>query len=77
MSTGQLINRALSDLQNVRAFIQTAVLTTLEIVLIVILNILLIVTINGWNRLAIPFRADVGSYQPGSAENPATAVVSA
>lgn len=35
LSSGQLINRALTDLQNVRAFIQTAVLTTLEIALIV------------------------------------------
>ena len=35
VSTGQLINRALTDLQNVRAFIQTALLMTLEIVLIV------------------------------------------
>jgi ABC-type multidrug transport system fused ATPase/permease subunit len=35
LSTGQLINRALTDLQNVRAFIQTAVLTSLEIALIV------------------------------------------
>jgi ABC-type multidrug transport system fused ATPase/permease subunit len=35
LSSGQLINRALTDLQNVRAFIQTAVLTTLEILLIV------------------------------------------
>lgn len=25
-----------------------------------------IVTINGWNRLAISFRSEVGSYQPGS-----------
>ncbi|HET6567519.1 MAG TPA: carboxymuconolactone decarboxylase family protein [Rhodothermales bacterium] len=25
-----------------------------------------IVAINGWNRLAIPFRAPVGSYQPAS-----------
>jgi AhpD family alkylhydroperoxidase len=25
---------------------------------------LAIVTINGWNRLAVSFRADVGSYQP-------------
>jgi AhpD family alkylhydroperoxidase len=25
------------------------------------------IAINGWNRLAIPFRADVGSYQPGAA----------
>jgi AhpD family alkylhydroperoxidase len=23
-----------------------------------------IITINGWNRLAIPFQAEVGSYQP-------------
>jgi ABC-type multidrug transport system fused ATPase/permease subunit len=35
VSTGELINRALSDLQNVRAFINTAVLLTLEIGLIV------------------------------------------
>jgi len=34
-SSGQLINRALSDLQNVRAFIQSAVLVTLDIVLTV------------------------------------------
>jgi len=33
ISSGQLINRALSDLQNVRAFVQTAILTTLEILL--------------------------------------------
>ena len=26
---------------------------------------LAIVAINGWNRLAIPFRTPVGSYQPG------------
>jgi AhpD family alkylhydroperoxidase len=25
-----------------------------------------VVAINGWNRLAIPFRAEVGSYQPGA-----------
>ncbi|HEU4563251.1 MAG TPA: carboxymuconolactone decarboxylase family protein [Gemmatimonadaceae bacterium] len=25
---------------------------------------LAVVTINGWNRLAVPFRAEVGSYQP-------------
>jgi ATP-binding cassette subfamily B protein len=35
LSTGQLINRALSDLQNVRQFINTAILVTGEIVLIV------------------------------------------
>ena len=28
---------------------------------------LAIVAINGWNRLAIPFRAEVGSYQPPAA----------
>jgi ATP-binding cassette subfamily B protein len=33
VSTGQLINRALTDLQNVRSFIQTAVLSSLDIVL--------------------------------------------
>ena len=26
---------------------------------------LAVVTINGWNRLAIPFRSEVGGYQPG------------
>ena len=35
VSSGQLINRALSDLQHVRAFIQTSILTTLEILLAV------------------------------------------
>jgi AhpD family alkylhydroperoxidase len=29
---------------------------------------LAVIAINGWNRLAIPFRADVGSYQPGAVE---------
>ena len=28
---------------------------------------LAIVAINGWNRLAVPFRAEVGSYQPAPA----------
>ena len=27
-----------------------------------------IIAINGWNRVAIPFRAEVGSYQPSTAE---------
>ena len=27
-----------------------------------------IVAINGWNRVAIPFRAEAGSYQPATAE---------
>ncbi|HVT89093.1 MAG TPA: ABC transporter transmembrane domain-containing protein, partial [Tepidisphaeraceae bacterium] len=48
MSTGQLINRALSDLQNVRAFIQTAVLVSLEILLMVFLSLLLVLERNPW-----------------------------
>src|SRR5262245_17468635 len=27
-----------------------------------------VIAINGWNRIAIPFRAEVGSYQPGAVE---------
>ncbi len=48
LSTGQLINRALTDLQNVRMFLQTAVLTTLEIVLYVGGYMVLIWKVNGW-----------------------------
>src|SRR5262245_48217001 len=48
ISSGQLINRALSDLQNVRQFVQTAILTTLEIVLVVCFYIVLIYTRNHW-----------------------------
>lgn len=48
LSSGQLINRALTDLQNVRAFIQTAVLTTLEIVLIVGGYMALVFTLSPW-----------------------------
>ncbi len=51
ISSGQLINRALSDLQNVRAFVQTAVLSTLEISEVVIGYIILILTINRWVAL--------------------------
>src|SRR5688500_9052749 len=51
VSSGQLINRALTDLQHVRAFIQTAVLTTLEISLIVGGYIILILTLNPWLAL--------------------------
>jgi len=51
VSTGELINRALSDLQNVRAFINTAVLTTLEIVLIVGGYIVLLLTRTPWAAL--------------------------
>src|SRR5882724_3657111 len=51
LSSGQLINRALSDLQNVRAFIQTAVLTSLDIVLAVGGYIILLITISPWLAL--------------------------
>ena len=51
ISSGQLINRALSDLQNVRVFIQTALLTTLEIVLVVSGYIILISQKNPWIAL--------------------------
>ena len=51
LSSGQLINRALSDLQNVRAFIQTAVLTTLDIILAVGGYIILMITISPWLAL--------------------------
>jgi len=44
ISSGQLINRALTDLQNVRGFLQTAILMTLEIVLIVGGYMILILT---------------------------------
>jgi ATP-binding cassette subfamily B protein len=58
-SSGQLINRALSDLQNVRAFIQTAVLTTLEIALIVGGYMVLVFTLSPWlamlSLLPLPF----------------------
>lgn len=47
LSSGQLINRALSDLQNVRQFVQSAVLVTLEIALVVLGNIVLLATRNG------------------------------
>ncbi|MFT3785355.1 MAG: ABC transporter ATP-binding protein [Tepidisphaeraceae bacterium] len=48
ISSGQLINRALSDLQNVRSFIQTAMLNTLDICTIVVSYIVLIATKNSW-----------------------------
>jgi ATP-binding cassette subfamily B protein len=48
LTSGQIINRALSDLQNVRQFVQTAILTTLEIVLVVVGCIILIGTRNVW-----------------------------
>jgi ABC-type multidrug transport system fused ATPase/permease subunit len=51
ISTGQLINRALTDLQNVRMFVQTAVLTTLEIALVVGGYMLLLAIRNPWIAL--------------------------
>lgn len=51
LSTGQLINRALTDLQNVRTFVQTAVLTTLDIVLVVGGYMILLYTKSGWIAL--------------------------
>src|SRR5262249_5854482 len=36
-----------------------------------------VIAINGWNRVAIPFRAEVGTYQSGTAEAAAAAVASA
>lgn len=50
-SSGQLINRSLSDLQNVRAFVQTALLATLEIILVVSGYILLILSKSVWVAL--------------------------
>jgi ABC-type multidrug transport system fused ATPase/permease subunit len=48
ISTGELINRSLSDLQNVRAFVNSAVLITLEIVLIVGGYIILLLWRSPW-----------------------------
>jgi ABC-type multidrug transport system fused ATPase/permease subunit len=51
LSSGQLINRSLTDLQNVRQFLQTALLTSLDIVLIVAFYIVLILTRSPWVAL--------------------------
>lgn len=51
LSTGELINRSLGDLQSVRAFINSAVLITLEIVLIVAGYIALLLTRSPWVAL--------------------------
>ncbi|HEX8911600.1 MAG TPA: ABC transporter ATP-binding protein, partial [Humisphaera sp.] len=48
VSSGQLINRALSDLQNVRLFVETAVLLSLEILLVVGGYIVLIASLSWW-----------------------------
>jgi ATP-binding cassette subfamily B protein len=58
-SSGALINRALSDLQNVRAFLQLGLILTAEIVAFVVGNILLILSVNPWAALValvpVPF----------------------
>jgi ABC-type multidrug transport system fused ATPase/permease subunit len=51
ISSGQLINRALSDLQHVRAFIENSLLISLEIALVVGGYILLLVTRSWWIAL--------------------------
>lgn len=51
VSSGQLINRALSDLQNVRVFLQTCILTVLEILLVVGGYIILLMTRQPWAAL--------------------------
>jgi ATP-binding cassette subfamily B protein len=51
ISSGQLINRSLTDLQNVRSFVQSAVLTTLDILLIVGGYIILLLTRSPWIAL--------------------------
>jgi ATP-binding cassette subfamily B protein len=51
VSSGQLINRALIDLNNVRQFVQLAVLNTVEIVLIVTGYIILLATVSPWIAL--------------------------
>jgi ATP-binding cassette subfamily B protein len=51
ISSGQLINRSLSDLQNCRQFIQTAILTTLEIILVITFYIALVANQNGYLAL--------------------------
>src|SRR5205085_9928265 len=44
MSTGELINRSLTDLQNVRMFVNSAVLVSLEILLILLGYVVLLCT---------------------------------
>jgi ATP-binding cassette subfamily B protein len=59
VSSGQLINRALSDLQNVRQFNQTAVVQTVEIALAVSFYMILLATRSPWlallSLLPLPF----------------------
>jgi ATP-binding cassette subfamily B protein len=46
LTSGQIINRALSDLQNVRQFLQSSILTSLEILLVLAGYIVLLATRN-------------------------------
>lgn len=62
ISTGQLINRALSDLQNVRSFVQTAIITTLDIVLIVVFYIVLVFWISPWLALLMLIPLPLWTY---------------
>jgi ATP-binding cassette subfamily B protein len=55
ISSGQLINRALSDLNNVRTFIQSSILLTLEIILTTTGYIVLIMTKSPWVALLAIF----------------------
>jgi ATP-binding cassette subfamily B protein len=48
ISSGQLINRSLTDLNQVRTFVETSVLLTVEIVLVVVGYIALIATRSTW-----------------------------
>jgi ATP-binding cassette subfamily B protein len=50
-STGELINRAFNDLQNIRAFVQTALLLSLEVVLIVGGYMILLISRSPWIAL--------------------------
>ncbi|MCL2639802.1 MAG: ABC transporter ATP-binding protein/permease [Phycisphaerales bacterium] len=58
-SSGQLINRALSDLQNVRVFLQMGVTLSIEIIAFVVFYELVIISINKWLAIAafvpVPF----------------------
>ena len=50
-SSGALINRAFSDLQNVRAFLQTGLIVTVEILAFVVGMNILILSVNRWMAL--------------------------
>ncbi|HEX8341182.1 MAG TPA: ABC transporter ATP-binding protein [Tepidisphaeraceae bacterium] len=62
VSSGQLINRALSDLQNVRVFVNSSILLTLEIVLSVLGYMVLILTKSPWLALLAVFPLPFWTY---------------